>query len=287
MTTVTLARMQLARMQLARLGRGAARAARPLLRPPAPDAPGRLPTPPEGWAPAPPSFVGVAAMKSGTSWWYHLIASHPRVFHAPGRHKEVHFFDRFWRAELTAEDIAHYGEYFPRPPGGLAGEWTPRYMFDFWSPPLLVQAAPQAKILVMLRDPVERYRSGLAHDLSRGAGPRAGMAQDHFERGLYHAQLERLLHHLPRDQILVLQYERCVTSPRRELERTYRFLGLDEPDFAPPDLARPVNATSSDKPVVAGAVRSTLRSAYELDVRLLLEAFPEIDVDLWPNFTPR
>ena len=58
-------------------------------------------------------------------------------------------------------------------------------MYDAWVPPLLAKAAPDAKILTILRDPVDRYISGLAFNLSRGAPVHPLVASDAFARGLY------------------------------------------------------------------------------------------------------
>lgn len=238
----------------------------------------RVPKAGPGTVVAPPDYVGVGVMKAGTTWWARLINRHPGV-HRTGR-KELHYFDGFCARPFTAADADRYARYFPRPPGLLAGEWTPRYLFDFWTPPLLAAAAPGARILVLLRDPVERYRSGLAHDLARGYPAGAELAQDHFNRGLYHQQLTRLLDHVPREALLVLQYERCVADPAAELARTYRHLGLD-PAFRPDTLVEAVFETRSPKPALDERVRDALLQAYAADTRALAADFPEIDRDLW------
>ena len=62
---------------------------------------------------------------------------------------------------MPADFVERYHRNFPRPAGGVTGEWTPRYMYDHWSLRLLRRAAPEARILVILRDPIERYRSAL------------------------------------------------------------------------------------------------------------------------------
>ena len=72
-----------------------------------------------------------------------------------------HIFDLRGGANTPSVDARRYHAFFPRPVGGKAGEWTPRYMVDFWTPALLREAAPSAKILVMLRDPFERFCSGV------------------------------------------------------------------------------------------------------------------------------
>src|SRR5687768_3050648 len=119
-----------------------------------------VPTPAPGTRTGPPDFVGVGAQKSGTSLWYRLLTTHPAV--APAARKEIHFFDRLLAVEEP--DLRAYELYFPRGPGQICGEWTPRYMVDPWTPPLLAAAAPEAKLLVLLRDPVERFASSLDYN---------------------------------------------------------------------------------------------------------------------------
>ena len=98
--------------------------------------------------------------------------------------------------------------------GGVAGEWTPGYMIDFWTPELIARAAPEARVLVLLRDPLERFRSGLTHtdDASRAALTHRDAAGA-FQRGLYAQQLRRLFDAFPRERVLVQQYEACRTDP--------------------------------------------------------------------------
>jgi hypothetical protein len=244
-----------------------------------PDAP---PAPPDGHVVGPPDFVGVGAQKSGTTWWYDLVAAHPGVHHAPGRPKELHAFDRHWAEPLDERGIGRYHDWFARPPGMLAGEWTPRYLHDWWVPPLLARAAPSARVLVLLRDPVERYRSGVAHELrSRGRRDPA-IAGDALRRSCYAAQLERLWRSFPREQVLVLQFERCVADPIRELRRTYAFLGLDA-DVVPPDPERPRHVTHDDRPELPSEVHAALLRELADDLRRLRELVPDLDPERWPS----
>src|SRR5262245_11934290 len=100
------------------------------------------------WSALPPDYVGVGTARSGTSWWDHLISQHPDVVRAPGRPKELHFFDELWTGDLDDQAIERYHRHFMRPAGSVAGEWTPGYMLDAWTPALLRRAAPDARILV-------------------------------------------------------------------------------------------------------------------------------------------
>lgn len=244
----------------------------------------RPPVCPMGWRTGPPDFVGVGVQKAGTSWWHRLLASHPGVAPRLDRQKELHFFDAFSGRQFGRADAARYQALFPRSEGALAGEWTPRYLSDFWTPGQLAVAAPDARLLVLLRDPVDRYRSGITHEINLGARRNPMLAIEVMYRGMYHVQLTALLRHFPREQVLVLQYERCRDDPQGELARTYAFLGLAEVGFVPAELGERVNPTPTQKLLLPAQLRDELQALYAPDVRALAEEFHEIDLALWPNF---
>ena len=245
---------------------------------------GRPPIASRRWPAGPPDFVGVGAQRSGTSWWYSLVESHPSVQTLAAATKELHYFDRYWDRPFGEEDAAAYAHLFLRPPGRIAGEWTPRYMFDPWTPPLLRRAAPDARLLVLLRDPVDRFQSAMNHRAERGRRIDAGAVHEAVSRGFYHAQLARLLAHFPRQQLLVLQFERCRDDVDAMLARTYAFLGL--PGASPPPARRrPANQTRRATAQVPAAVLDEIRAGYRDDVERLARAYPEIDLGLWQNFS--
>ena len=234
----------------------------------------------------PPHFVGVGAQRAGTTWWFRTLVGHPELRPARGRKKELHFFDRFCAHRWTDACIAEYHRLFPRREGQICGEWTPRYMRDFWTPPLLRRAAPEAKLLVLLRDPIERYRSGVPHRLGRETdlGPEA-LATDAIERSRYAAQLERLLRHFPADAILVQQYERCRRDPAGEYRRALRFLGARDVEHEPRDVERPRGTTvAAAKQPVPSQMTALLHELLEPDVARLRELVPDLDLSLWPGF---
>jgi hypothetical protein len=208
---------------------------------------------------------------------------HPDVERSP-LGKEVHYFDRFWQGNAPDEIAAEYASLFPRPPGKVVGEWTPRYLADFWTAPLIRKAAPDARILVMLRDPVARYRSAIArlHRLAEERGSRVLLASisDATWRGFYYQQLRHVFGFFPREQVLVLQFERCVQDPTGEMERTWRFLGLEPPEKTPGRLFKHRQAGRSS-PELSPQVSEELAERYRDDALRLAELCPEIDLSLW------
>ena len=202
------------------------------------------PTPPRaepGEVTGPPDFVGIGVQKAGTTWWYDAVCAHPDVFSRADIHKERHFFGRYATRPFGPQECSLYHEWFPRPSGRLTGEWTPDYIHLPWVPALLARAAPRTRLLVLLRDPVDRFRSGLAHRRRDRGRLTVEAWQDGIERGFYDQALHRWFAYFPREQILVLQYEHCVADPTGQLARTYRFLGLEP--FVPAALGDRVNAT--------------------------------------------
>ncbi len=229
----------------------------------------------------PPEFVGIGVQKAGTSWWYQLIASHPKVSGRPSIHKERHFFTRFGTESFGASDIADYGAWFPRQAGTISGEWTPAYFDCPWVPSLLAQADPEAKLLLILRDPVQRFRSGMAHQIRGGADHVGSLQVRAIRRSLYTDDLKRWLEYFPAEQLLVLQYEACVADPAAELQKTFRFLGLD--GYEPPDLRRSVNRTSEGKADLPKDAVARLREIVAPDITAVASLVPELDLSLWPS----
>jgi hypothetical protein len=239
---------------------------------------------PPGWEIGPPDFVGVGAQKAGTTWWFHLIAAHPDVHQDPGQRPELHFFDRFSHRWPTADDVARYHRLFPRPPGGIAGEKTPEYMADYWVPLMLKEAAPETHVLVMLRDPIERYRSAQTHGIRKDWGQDRNTEMSAFLRGMYGDQLRRLYDTFPAERILVLQYERCAADPAGQLARTYAFLGLKPHVLSDEQLRRERNVSREGKVEIEPRRYDLLRRLYEPDVRGLPALVPDLDLSLWPHF---
>ena len=235
---------------------------------------------PEGWHTAPPDFIGLGAQRSGTTWLYSLIAAHPGV--QGEAVKELHYFHRYWNRPFTAADATSYAQYFPRPTGSVAGEWSPGYLSHFWVPPLLDAAAPGAKLLVSLRDPVERYRSGLGLQ-SETRRPSAASASTAFRLGCYGMQLEHLFSSVDRSRVLVVQFEACTRDPARAMARIYEFLGLDA-TFRPSTIDQRVNEARTKKLDLEPDRRAALVNAYTPDVQRLLALDVGIDVRAWPNF---
>ncbi len=241
------------------------------------------PAPGPGEETGPPDFVGIGVQKAGTTWWHELVAAHPRVASRRDVHKERHFFDRFALEAFGPSDVEGYHGWFPRPHGVLAGEWTPDYLAYPWVPPLLKAAAPDARLLVLVRDPIERLRSGLAHQARLGLKLNGSIIADAVERGFYHRALSDWLEHFDLGQVLVLQYERCLVDLDRQLDATFAFIGVDA--YRVPEAQRPPWRDRGPRTALQRDVALRLVEIYSPDVIMLADRLPTIDLRLWPNFS--
>jgi hypothetical protein len=237
------------------------------------DGPGRI-----------PDFVGVGAQRCGTTWWFQMLLEHPQIRSPWHGRKELHAFDAFGARPLTDADVDAYRQNFEAEPGQVCGEWTPRYMADPWTPRLLAQVAPDARLLVMLRDPVERFLSGLVQRRTVEGRPVHLAAAEAIERGRYASQLREVLRHTPAEQVLVLQYERCVAEPLPQYRRTLEHLGVE--DFTPADPTRlRGNSLAAHREAPSPELSTALRNAFAEEVAELAELTDgAIDPELWPHF---
>lgn len=259
------------------------------------DTPPEPPPCPPGWHTGPPDFVILGAQKAGTTWWFRLIEAHPGVVQPETQRPELHVFDRLTDTWPTPADIAAYHRFFPRPDGALAGEKTPEYLSSPWAIPMLAQAAPAAKAIVILRDPIDRYLSGRGHGLRgwRKSGKtfeaepladRTRLVNGAIAMSRYASQVERVYRHFPREHVLVLQYERCVRDARGEIARTYAFLGLPPHDLPDDELTRLRNVSTGERVSVSDEHIAVLVEELLPDVRRLLDLVPDLDLSLWPRF---
>lgn len=205
-----------------------------------------------------PDYVIIGAQKAGTTSMWEYLGQHPAIVH--GRIKEVQYFTKRW-----GEGEHWYRTHFPHQrrhgtarEGGthaLTGEATPYYLFHPLAPQRAARVIPHAKIIVLLRDPVERALSHYGHERRlghetlpvdqaidreaerlRGEDSRlrrdpsyVSFAHQHFSylaRGLYADQLSAWYTHFPRKQFLVLDCAELFSSPATAVERVVRFLGL-------------------------------------------------------------
>ncbi|MGM0412717.1 MAG: sulfotransferase domain-containing protein, partial [Pseudomonadota bacterium] len=208
--------------------------------------------------PVDPTFLVIGGQKCGTTWLAEMVSQHPQV--GTGERKELHFFNI--PAHRT-EGLEGYRRQFRRPPGIRAlGEFTPDYLYATEGGPAgetipvaetIRQWFPGVRLVVCLRDPVERALSALHHHQRKGripvdtdpftAPPELGI----LDKGLYAHHLAPWLERFPREQLLVLSHERELADEHKAetLRQVFAHLGVD-PDFTPAHLYQRYNARRDD-----------------------------------------
>lgn len=206
-----------------------------------------------------PEFVVLGAQKAGTTSLYEYLIQHPDVGDA--RTKEVHYFDlayergpNWYRAHFPTRLHAAWH----RAATGrrlVVGEASPYYLFHPLVPERMKRDLPEAKFVVLLRNPVSRAVSQYHHEVRWGfekrpiaqafaeefpmvddeerrmiADPKYYSFGHHHHsyraRGRYAVQLERWFAHFPQDRFLILRSEDFHADTPRHLDEVCRWLGL-------------------------------------------------------------
>lgn len=203
-------------------------------------------------------FLVIGTMRGGTSSLYRYLGKHPQI--VPSLRKEIEFFTWYYGKGLT-----WYRAHFPlalrrqlvasseRPL--LTFEATPYYLFHPWAASRAGTTLPEAKLIVLLRDPVDRAFSHYRHmrrlgleDLTfeeairaeenRLAAAEERLTEDpgyvskvhhrysYLARGCYAEQLERWFARFDREAFLILRSEDLFVNPKATYTRILEFLGL-------------------------------------------------------------
>jgi hypothetical protein len=203
-----------------------------------------------------PDFYIIGAPKAGSTALHEALTLHPELYMS--RVKEPKFFlcdggpprlrgpgDAHSAREWVWKQPDYERLFAGAPPGTLTGESTPFYL---WSPDAqrrIAAATPDAKLIAVIRNPVDRAYSNWTHLWCDGLEPepdfltacgleehRAAEGWAPFWRyqdlGRYGAQLQHLLTQFPAGQVHVLRYRELVDAPGATLNRICRFLGVSE-----------------------------------------------------------
>ncbi len=195
------------------------------------------------------SFILAGVQKGGTTALFDYLGEEPGL--SLSSEKELHFFDDEAQ-DWSAPDYAGYHARFAPFDGRPRGEATPIYLYWPRSLERICAYNPAMKLIVVLRDPVERAWSHWKMEYARGVETRPfawcireGRARlfegepwgfdrevSYVERGFYGEQLAHAFALFPREQVLVLRAEDLRSDPATALAGVRRFLGLP-PGAAP------------------------------------------------------
>lgn len=243
-------------------------------------------------------FAIVGAQKCGTTALRHFLGAHPDIAMCRA---EVHLFDApDYSPAWTVRQIDHrYRQELADTRGGVRGECTPMYLFLPEVPAQLKRYNPRLKLIVLLRDPVQRAISAYYMEKGRGAedkplwlalllepvrcrlerDPRAWTSAHrrhaYRRRGLYSKQLRNLYRHFDARQVLIVRNADLRRNHHAVLRRVFGFLGVDENAAIPPATIFPGEHQARKKHRM---VRLLLRATYCLEM-LRLARVPHAPAD--------
>ncbi len=176
-----------------------------------------------------PTFVGVGAQKCASTWLHRILVDHPQAWVSEPKELDFfsHSFDRGyqWYENFFAEAGA----------ARAVGEISPSYFPDHRVAERVRSYNPDARIIIAVRDPVERAYSNHLHDVR--IGNLRGEDQS-FERGLannpmyleqsrYAKHMKPWLDAFQKEQLIVFFQEEIKADPVVQARRLYDFLGID------------------------------------------------------------
>lgn len=195
-----------------------------------------------------PDFLVIGAQRSGTTTLFEYLSAHDSV--RPPVRKEVHYFSSHY-----SRGVRWYRAHFPvalaRVRPWQTFECTPYYLVHPQVPERVRRDLPDARLVAVLRDPVERLLSQYRMNVSRGIETRSlraaiaaeqaledGPAEDrsspaerrtysYLARGRYAEQIERWFAQFPREQLHLIDFDDLVHRPQATLEAVFQFLRLE------------------------------------------------------------
>lgn len=230
-----------------------------------------------------PDFLGLGAQRAGTTMLHLLLLKHPEVF-VPDI-KEVQYFSLYYHYKLR-----WYARYFVRADANYrVGEISPYYLFHPEVPRRIATVLPNARLVVLLRDPVERALSGYFHARRHGMeslpieeafhtepkrlhGAASALAPDHGQhyahrwhsylaRSRYEEQIARYYSLFPHEQLLLLRSEDLFSDPQSAWARIQGFLGLSVLTTAEP--LPPSNRATHGGLTIPSSLRVWIRTMLE------------------------
>jgi hypothetical protein len=202
-----------------------------------------------------PNFVIIGAGRCGTTSFARYLGAHPDIYMAAA--KELRFFN------TPSKDLAWYREQFVAARNASAiGEATPSYMYEPEAITRMAATIPNARLIVILRNPIDRAYSHYWQNRSLGKEtmtfedaiddePRRlglnpsgdGKLPSYLNRGNYLPRLQMVTQHFPRESLLVLIFEDMIRDPLLAYATACQFLEVDDA-FVPHNLSERINGYS-------------------------------------------
>lgn len=212
------------------------------------------------------AFAGVGVQKSATGWLFRALEAHPgTATPVDAEMKEVNYFNHRWH-------LGHgwYEAQFPASDGRPRGEFSVEYAAASDVPDRMRRYNGDLRLILCLRDPIERAFSQHRYLVGRGLVPPHlhrfsdawEMNPSYAEQSTYAEVIERFVDAFSAEQLLVVDYDHVRTDPGSVLERTFRHVGVD-PQFVPASAGRRFNSSRRPRGELARRVRGAAIGAVQ------------------------
>jgi hypothetical protein len=226
-----------------------------------------------------PSWLGIGAQRSGTAWFTGLLTQHPQVGLGTNGKKEQQLLHKVADGRAPASD---YLELFPDD-GVRRGDFSPQYLRHPSAGVVVPRLVPNAPILVLLRDPVERYRSAMRLGVTRGrAQPYPIPINLQTWAGFYADQLDVWASFVGRDRLTVMVYEQVRADPQSAVDRIWAALGLDPVPLAAVEAPSRSSSAEGAEWEWPEGMREALRVLYRPQADRLASQWG-LDVSSWES----
>jgi len=196
-------------------------------------------------------FIGIGAQKAGTTWLARCLSEHPEVCFS--KKKEINFFNKTYQFYIKNEPWNYkkgtewYAHFFNNCAADkLKGEFSVQYLYDQETPKLIKKHYPDAKLILVLRNPADQVYSAYLHALSQYKLPSFTTMVENkshlIEYAYYSKYIENYLAYFNREQILILLFDEIKNNPLSVVKKTYEFLNIDK-NFVPEVINKIINIT--------------------------------------------
>lgn len=186
-------------------------------------------------------FLGIGSGKSGSTWFFDNLVKHPEICSA--NPKEINFF-----SDLYDRGMAWYASNFKGcAPGLLKGEFSVTYMYNEHAASRIQSEFPDVRLIAIIRDPITRTYSDYWHYIRKGDIPQTTSFMEYIDDekrlrfGNYAENLQPFYDRFPAGQIKVIVLEAFSADHVRGYQDVYRFLGVRDTGFLPPEVEKRVN----------------------------------------------
>lgn len=216
------------------------------------------------------SLFHIGPPKTATTWLYHCLRGHPQIVTSAS--DRIHYFDMHYvRGQDWYHDQFVTGD--RDQDGSVWFDPTYSYICSPRAADRMAQYNPEAKIMLCLRNPVERAFSHYWH-LKKTVGKHGFAfreAIEHYnafstwvEHGFVAIGLQRFLQHYPRERVHIMMFEDLKDNPEQVWRDLCSFADID-PDFVPPSLHKKVNVAGAKQTLVSRTMNKLSRSIWGAD----------------------